>query len=278
MKRSIPSVLFSVLAFVLPLTAPAMNNKDVIKMQKAGLSEDTILIAMQREKPEYTTTTDALIELKSAGVSERVIQKMLAMQSGGAAAAPAPAAPASAATAYGASSVTAFYQNFPSITPPRVNPEVGKDYFTRYTFREEKNEHSTTNYARGNIVPINTPVKLLSINGSKLILKRLDTGEDVKVENEPKYTKKSVPEIAALMLSAEKTRLEHLPEEVAAAIRNGEMRKGMTKELVLMARGFPPAHETPSVESDRWVYWSSRFVKQTVVFSNGRLSEGRGLY
>ena len=62
------------------------------------------------------------------------------------------------------------------------------------------------------------------------------------------------------------------------AVRNGDMRKGMTKELVLLARGHPPAHETPSIEGDRWVYWSSRFVKLTIVFVNGRLSEGRGLY
>ena len=57
-----------------------------------------------------------------------------------------------------------------------------------------------------------------------------------------------------------------------------QLRKGMTREIAIMARGYPPAHETSSLESDRWVYWSSRFVKLTVVFSNGRLSDGRGLY
>ena len=116
------------------------------------------------------------------------------------------------------------------------------------------------------------------MSGSKLTLKRLDNGQEIKVENENKYTKKSIPEIAAMMLSTQKTPIEKLPDEVASAIRNGDMRKGMTKELVLLARGYPPAHETPSIEGDRWVYWSSRFVKQTVIFVNGRLSEGRGLY
>ena len=127
-------------------------------------------------------------------------------------------------------------------------------------------------------MPINTPVKLLSMTGSKMTLKRLDTGQEIKVENVDKHTKKSMTEIAALMLSAEKTPLEKLPEEVASAVRNGDMRKGMTREILLMARGYPPAHETPSLDGDRWIYWSSRFVKQTVVFVNGRLSEGRGLY
>jgi hypothetical protein len=127
-------------------------------------------------------------------------------------------------------------------------------------------------------VPINTPVKVISMGGARMTLKRLDNGQEIKIENEDKFTKRSISEMASAMLSAEKTPLEKLPNEVASAIRSGEMRKGMTKELVIMARGYPPAHETASIESDRWVYWSSRFVKQTIVFSNGRLAEGRGLY
>ena len=115
------------------------------------------------------------------------------------------------------------------------------------------------------------------MSGSLLVLKRGDTGQEIKVKNEEKYTKKSIKEIAALMLASDKTPIEQVPEPFATAIRHGEMRKGMAKELVLMARGYPRAHETPSIEGDRWVYWSSRFVKQTSIFTDRRLSEGRGL-
>lgn len=254
-----------------------MNNKDVIKMQKAGLSEATILAAMQKEQAEYNTDTDALIELKEAGVSEKLIQAILKRQSGGSVSSTSSSAPASASSS-GPGSGGAFWEDFPSIVRTPEVVAVGSDYFTRYTFREEGGEHSTTNYTRGSIVPINTQVKLVSMAGDKLSLRRLDTGQEIKVENENKYTKKSITEIASLMLSSEKTPIERLPDEVAAAIRSGEMRKGMTKEVVLMARGYPPAHETPSIEGDKWVYWSSRFVKQTIIFVNGRLSEGRGLY
>jgi hypothetical protein len=273
MKRFNARLVISVCSLALLTSAAAMNNKDVIKMQKAGLSEDTILAAMQKETPEYDTGTDALIELKGAGVSDRIIQKMITLKAGGGAAATEPAAPAASSA-----SSTAFYGNFPSIAPPKIQPVVGKEYFTRFTFFEEKNEHVTTNYSRGSIVPINTPVRLISMAGSQLVLKRGDTGQDVKVKNEDKYTKKSIAEIASLMLAEEKTPLEKLPETVAAAVRSGEMRKGMTKELVLMTRGYPPAHETPSIDGDRWVYWSSRFVKLTILFADGRLAEGRGLY
>jgi hypothetical protein len=257
MKRSLLPLALTGYLLALPLTAGAMDNKDVIKMHKAGLSEETILAAMQKEKAEYETGTDALIELKSAGVSENIIQGMIKLQARGSES----EAPAAAGASSGAGT-GAFSQ----------------DYFTRYTFREEKNEYKTTNYARGNVVPINTPVKLISMASSKMTLKRLDTGQEIKVENEDKFTKKSIPEIASILLAAEMTPIEKLPEEVASAVRNGDMRKGMTRELVLMTRGYPPAHETPSIAGDRWVYWSSRFVKQTIVFINGRLSEGRALY
>jgi hypothetical protein len=281
MKRSSLVLAVSGFLFAGPLFVAAMDNKDVIKMHKAGLSDDTILAAMQKEKADYKTDTDALIELKGAGVSEKLIQTMLKLQSSSST---APAAPAAAAGDAGPAAASApaaggaFWKDFPSIAPAKTEAAIGKDYFTRYSFHEEKNEHSTTNYSRGGLVPINTPVKLISMSGNKLTLKRLDTGQEIKVENEPKYTKRSIAEIANLMLSEEKTPLEKLPDEVATAIRNGDLRKGMTKELAIMARGYPPAHETASLESDRWVYWSSRFVKLTVVFTNGRVSDGRGLY
>jgi hypothetical protein len=57
MKRSILPFALAGYLFALPLTVVAMNNKDVIKMHKAGLSEDTILAAMQKEKAEYETDT-----------------------------------------------------------------------------------------------------------------------------------------------------------------------------------------------------------------------------
>ena len=305
MKRS--TSLFGTLLLWLacPLMGWSMNNADVVKMTKAGLSEETILAAMRKEAPDYDTSTDALIALKGEAVSEKVIQQMISLKN--AAQAPAPAAeaapapspaPAPAATpapapppAYTSILVpsgtggpvptaavsTAFSQVIPSIAPLPIEPVVGQDYVTRFTFRHEKNEHVTTNYGRGVVVPINTPVKVVSMSGSLLVLKRGDTGQEIKVKNEEKYTKKNIKEMAALMLASDKTPIEQVPEPFATAIRNGEMRKGMTKELVLMARGYPPAHETPSIEGDRWVYWSSRFVKQTIVFTDGRLTEGRGI-
>jgi hypothetical protein len=167
--------------------------------------------------------------------------------------------------------------DFPTISPPFINPVAGQEYFLRSSMHFDDGDYAGTNYARGILVPINTPVKIDAIKSETISLHRIDTGDKLTIKNVEKYTKKTTTELARLIFADQQTPLDRFPADMAASIKNGEMRLGMTKEQVLMARGYPPAHETPSVESDRWVFWSSRFVKQTIVFTNGRLSEGRGI-
>ena len=260
-------------AVVSPLLG--MNNADVIKMKQADFSESTILMAIGKEPANYDTSPDALIEMKKAGVSEAVIQKIVSVQAGDHSSSAkvddsASSAPASSASKWAD-------QDFPSIAPPLINPVAGQEYFLRSSLHFEDGEYVGTNYSRGVLVPINTPVKIDTIKSDSITLHRIDTNDKLTVKNVDKYTLKSMAEYARLLFSDVQTPLERLPEDLAAEIRRGEMRKGMTKEQVLMARGYPPAHETPSIDGDRWVYWSSRFVKLTILFSNGRLSEGRGI-
>lgn len=68
-----------------------LNNEAIIKMSKAGLSEDIILSSVKAQAGSYTTDADALISLKGAGVSDKVIAAMIEKMG-------APAAAASAAT------------------------------------------------------------------------------------------------------------------------------------------------------------------------------------
>lgn len=166
--------------------------------------------------------------------------------------------------------------NADGIQPVLIEPEVGKQYFTRYSFKEEKGKHNTTNYWRGNLVPINSRVKLLSMGRKKMAIE-LENGSRVTFINVSKYTKRRMIEIASELLSPVQIPLDGLKSSIREGILSGDMRLGMNKEQVIMARGHPPRHKTPSIDNDIWTYWSSKFVKRTVVFDNGVLSEGRGL-
>ncbi|WP_433965808.1 hypothetical protein [Tunturiibacter gelidiferens] len=54
-----------------------MNNDSVVKMVKAGLGDDLILQTINTQPGKYITDADALVTLKTAGLSDRVIAAMM---------------------------------------------------------------------------------------------------------------------------------------------------------------------------------------------------------
>jgi len=60
----------------------AMNNDSVIKMIKAGLSEDIIVGSINSQPGQYDTSADGLIALKTAGASDKVVGAMISKASG----------------------------------------------------------------------------------------------------------------------------------------------------------------------------------------------------
>ena len=54
-----------------------MDNAAVMKLQSAGLSEDLIVQTINSSNGSYDTTTDALIALKKAGVTDKEVSAML---------------------------------------------------------------------------------------------------------------------------------------------------------------------------------------------------------
>jgi outer membrane lipoprotein SlyB len=78
------------LALCAPFAANAapMTNDDVIRLVRGGLGEATVIQAIDTSAPAFDTSPDGLIRLKQGGVSDTVIQRILAK---GSAPAPAPA-------------------------------------------------------------------------------------------------------------------------------------------------------------------------------------------
>src|SRR6266496_3974549 len=53
-----------------------ITNETIIKMVKAKLGEDIIITKIKKSKTEFDTSTDNLINLKQAGVSDTIITAM----------------------------------------------------------------------------------------------------------------------------------------------------------------------------------------------------------
>ena len=106
----------------------AMNNDAVIKLVKAGLSDDVIVSTINASPGTYDTSADGLIALKTAGASDKVIAAIVARAAGPATPAPA-AAPAGTGRPAGIDDVGVYYQNksgaWLTLEPEIVNFKTG---------------------------------------------------------------------------------------------------------------------------------------------------------
>jgi hypothetical protein len=76
--------------------AAAITNRDVIQLVKAKISDDIIITKIEHSKTRFDTSTDGLVALKQAGVSDRLISVIVNAASAGDAGSTSGAAPASA--------------------------------------------------------------------------------------------------------------------------------------------------------------------------------------
>ena len=128
-------------------SGPVLTNADILALAGAGLGPEVILAKIRTSKPQFDTSTNALIELKKAGLSQDVITEMIYRQAGMTppAAGSSPDAPPSAVT--------------PSGPPPSSSrgmaPTQGDATATVYVTASGKKYHSQgCSYLRGASVPM----------------------------------------------------------------------------------------------------------------------------
>lgn len=168
----------------------------------------------------------------------------------------------------------------PEIRPFRI--DTLHTYYTQVNFWHQHRRHMSTNYQRGVFVPINSRARLSPVMRqdvsrtrmneiSELTVRLIDSQTTVRIMNVSRHSKVSMNEMVYRMFSPGPVDLSVFGEEMQSLIKSGTLREGMTRYQVLLTRGYPPAHQTPSLEGDTWMYWSSRFSSSALVFSEGRL-------
>jgi hypothetical protein len=75
MKRFILMLLFAGAASV--ASATEMTNADVVRLAKAGMDEETIVMSIQTAEPKFDLSTDALLTLRQESISPIIIRAML---------------------------------------------------------------------------------------------------------------------------------------------------------------------------------------------------------
>jgi len=166
-------------------------------------------------------------------------------------------------------------------------PSLAYTKYNIHTQKKQTNKQGETTYSASFlnftdpgsnhvIIPVNTPVRIEPWFGMKSFIKKVpysgivlftnEYGQKVYIDYDPRYTNMSYKDYAELITSSEPVSLDSFSELDLKGIKEGKAYKGMTKEGVMKALGYPAAHKTPSLEAKTWIYWKSNRITTNVVF------------
>lgn len=159
------------------LAQEVLTNDSVIQMVKAGLPEAVVIAKIKSTSSKFDLKTDSLVSLKKAGVSDKVLEAMVAAGSGSApttGAMPAPPAPAVAAGALKTTDV--IYQlvggKYVEMFATSANLETNMAFFqskSEVVLEGKKAQYRTTD---------KQPVFLSTYSSTDAPLVRLKQGDD----------------------------------------------------------------------------------------------------
>ena len=142
MRKSLLAVLFLVFASLLT-AQQTLNNDGVIKMVKAGLSDDVVAATVTSSPGNYDTSAEALVALKSAGVADKIVAAIVTKSS-----APAVAPTNGSTLPKGIDEVGVYYKdksgNWVALMPEVVNFKTGgalKKFATNGLIKNDVNGH-----------------------------------------------------------------------------------------------------------------------------------------
>jgi hypothetical protein len=155
-----------------------------------------------------------------------------------------------------------------------------KWFYTKVNiFYEKPRRIYSTNYHKGKVLPAGTRVKVTFAAGREIefedgkgqtyimVLKKKHSLDTMTLRG---YFEQQFSADDPLRKDGEYGRFT---DAELWNIKNGTIEKGMSRSAVLMAYGYPPSHETPSLENDKWTYWlGSLHAKPiNVYFRDGRV-------
>jgi hypothetical protein len=142
-----------------------------------------------------------------------------------------------------------------------VSAAGAEELFQGYTccnLHYDKDWISDANWGQLPMIPAGTPIKVLSYGFNRASVeidgKPFRIGQDYGRADEPleKYISKLV------VKASPKGRIDRYPDKVRAAIHEGRVIPGMTREQAIVAVGYPPTHQTKTLDARVWNLWQSR--------------------
>ena len=150
-------------------------------------------------------------------------------------------------------------------------PRVG---FACCNLRYEGDWISDGNYAVLPMLPAGTPIKVVSLGRHKAYAEI--GGKKMRLGHDYGRAQESLEHWVSKIVVEEDPapRIASYPADVQAAIKEGRVVIGMTREQAIVAIGYPLTSETASLESPLWRHWVSSFEEYQLIWgSDGRLTD-----
>ena len=131
----------------------------------------------------------------------------------------------------------------------------------------------TVNYSVERKIPVNTEITILSVSGSKIYFHENNSpAVKLAIVNRTEYTGLSTTDLLQRYFAPQPVNLDMFSPEDREFILNfnGYYYPGITKDAVLIGRGYPPLHRTATTESDMWIYWRNRWKSRSLEFVDGK--------
>lgn len=132
---------------------------------------------------------------------------------------------------------------------------------------------SDSNLAQLPFIAAGTPIKVTKIDGYRAYVEvdgkpmRLGLDYGRAVETTEQWVNKLV------VLDDPKLKIAKFPVTTRKAIEAGRLLRGMSKEQVIMAVGYPQTNENPDFNASYWRYWWSSFGPYYVHWAKGAVSK-----
>ncbi len=153
-----------------------------------------------------------------------------------------------------------------------VSPEHAKQVadhqqmHTQNTMWAQGSGITTLNFSQGFPIPVNSVVFYEDINSKQVAFTYNE--KRYYLRNSPRHSKTNMDQMLDRYFAAGKVDLSKFTKKEQTAIKAGRVEVGMSKEAVLVSRGYPPAHATPTLQQDEWKYWKFQYgyASDTIIY------------
>jgi len=143
--------------------------------------------------------------------------------------------------------------------------------FACCNLRYSGDQLSGPNYAQLPFIAVGTPVLIRAVDDAQATVEI--NGQQMLLRPDPGHTRETPAQWLdkAVVAQDPRRRLDALPAGTRAAIQSGRVMKGMTREQVIMALGYPQVDDKKGLDAPSWRYWWSGFEPFYVQWTRDRV-------